>query len=345
MALEREGSNGETDADMNYINGGGSAVSQSQDHGMEQIGWMAFQHGKGSIGGDLYQASITESVVTDNPSTGGIAFCAGFTDPPLFFSNMATHHGGDSAEVRLSRGVTADDAAVFIEEESCTDDETTHLEEVVAYFAFQRDSAHKIRARTQAPANVPPVSEAVVCDNSAAGPAELCCGDMTMQVCIDCWNRQGVPPPTGTSCTERATTTFNAMNDVCCSGKKGCDTGAFPTSCSADCAGLWMPIWQDCGAMVEQMFATAPQMASSIGRFSDACEARFLGSGSGRCDDDYWHAGLQMILQKCGIGQPQESRQHLQGSFPETCETDCKRIFEPFYEEYDQKAPLAPLTR
>ena len=41
----------------------------------------------------------------------------------------------------------------------------------------------------------------------------------------------------------------------------------------------------------------------------------------------------------------QESRQHLQASFPETCETDCKRIFEPFYEEYDQKAPLAPLTR
>ena len=244
VALERD-----TDTDEN-----GGGVANSRDHGIEAIGWAAFQHGKGSIGGDLYQASITESVVTHDPSTGGIALCAGFASPPLFFGNMATHHGSDSAEVRLSGAVTADSASVYVEEETCNDDETDHVPEVIAFFAFQRSSAHKIRARMQAPAAVPPVSEAVVCENKVTGPGSVCCGDMTNQACIDCWGRQGVAPPTGTTCTERATTTFATMNDVCCDKKAKCDTGAFPTSCSTPCAALWMPIWEQCGGVVESMY-------------------------------------------------------------------------------------------
>ena len=35
--------------------------------------------------------------------------------------------------------------------------------------------------------------------------------------------------------------------------------------------------------MIEQMFASTPQMASTIGAFSDACEATYFGSGGGAC--------------------------------------------------------------
>ena len=92
--------------------------------------------------------------------------------------------------------------------------------------------------------------------------------------------------------------------------------------------------------MIEQMFASTPQMASTIGAFSDACEATYFGSGggacplvasssfgrhcltrcrriAGRCDDDYWRAGLQLITQKCpspGVNQVYQAG-HLSGNF------------------------------
>jgi hypothetical protein len=352
VALERE----------NRVGGDGGAVADSAEHGIESIGWVAFTHGKGSIGGDLYQASITENVVTHDPQTGGIAFCAGFTQPPLLFGNMyvfaivharrekmpasasnfasslprcrATHHGTDSSEVRLSRGVAVDSAAVFIEEESCSDDEVEHVPEIIAYFAIQHGS-HKIRARTSAPPNVPPPSEMVVCENAAAG-GELCCGDLTDPQCAECWNlhhQNGAGAAnTATTCTERATSTFNSMNAVCCADPKDCQTGRFPSDCPADCASLWIPIWRDCGAQVTSMFAGSPDMASSIGGFSHACETTFFGNGDGRCDDTYWNAGLQLIGQNCngpnGLAFFVQGG-HLQGAFTDTCSPTCRSIFEP----------------
>ena len=286
----------------------------------------------------MYQASITGNVVTHVPASGGIAFCAGFTDAPALFGNIATYHGADSSELRLSRGVTPDDAAIFVEEESCTDAEVVHIAEVVSYFAFQQHTAHKIRARTQAPANVPVVSETPVCANQATGPTAVCCSDMTDQVCVDCWGRQQQPPATATTCSQRSTLTFNSMNTVCCSGKAGCDTGAFPTRCSDDCAALWMPIWQDCGAMLTSMFAGSPDMAASIGPFSDTCETTFFGSGSGRCDDTYWQAGLQIITQVCpNPGSQVLQGAHLAGPFPSTCSPQCSAVFLPFFEECETK--------
>ena len=118
--------------------------------------------------------------------------------------------------------------------------------------------------------------------------------------------------------------------------------------------------------MIEQMFASTPQMASTIGAFSDACEATYFGSGggacplvasssfgrhcltrcrriAGRCDDDYWRAGLQLITQKCpspGVNQIYQAG-HLSGAFPETCEPACKALFEPFYAECEPRHPAA----
>ena len=52
-----------------------------------------------------------------------------------------------------------------------------------------------------------------------------------------------------------------------------------------------MPIWEDCGGVIDQMFSQSPTMASTIQAFTDACEVSYFGSGSGRCDDDYWRSG------------------------------------------------------
>ena len=88
---------------------------------------------------------------------------------------------------------------------------------------------------------------------------------------------------------------------------------------------------------------------------------------AGRCDDDYWRAGLELITQKCPNPYAQVNHplpvpafvccritltvclqfhltaDHLSGAFPETCEPACKALFEPFYAEYEATCrPLAP---
>ena len=52
------------------------------------------------------------------------------------------------------------------------------------------------------------------------------------------------------------------MRDSCVTGahpsfccRKACTGDTFPTTCNDDCAGLWMPIWADCGARLSEMFA------------------------------------------------------------------------------------------
>lgn len=260
----------------------------------------------------------------------------------MLFAAMATHHGSDSAEVRLASGISPTGAQVFIEEESCSDDEVEHVAEVVAFLALER-GPHKIRAMThEAAAGSYGASDPRTCDNEPPSNA-MCCQDMLDRTCQECWSRQRQPPATGQSCSDRAQTTFNEMNTICCP-KKGCTDGTFPSSCDADCAGLWMPIWESCGGMIEQMFASTPQMASTIGAFSDACEATYFGSGGGRCDDDYWRAGLQLITQKCpspGVNQVYQAG-HLSGNFPETCEPACKALFEPFYAECEDRIAAEP---
>ena len=80
------------------------------------------------------------------------------------------------------------------------------------------------------------------------------------------------------------------------------------------------------------MFAGSPDMASSTGGFSHACEKTFFGNGDGRCDDTYWNAGLQLIGQNCngpnGLAFFVQGG-HLQGAFTDTCSPTCRSIFEP----------------
>ena len=118
-------------------------------HALEHIGFMAFQHGVGALGSDIYQAGNTPAAVTMDPY--GIAFCAGFTLKPLFFAGMASYNGWDPTQLRMSSDVTTTSAHVFCQEETCTDDEVAHVAEVISYVAIEHNGAHKIRAFAQAP--------------------------------------------------------------------------------------------------------------------------------------------------------------------------------------------------
>ena len=37
------------------------------------------------------QADMTDNRVSSDPTSGGIAFCSGFTAPPLLFANLMTY--------------------------------------------------------------------------------------------------------------------------------------------------------------------------------------------------------------------------------------------------------------
>ena len=166
----------------------GSATASGSAHGLEAVGYMAFQHTNSdgdTIGGDLYMADQTDMTVTSSPTSGGIDFCVGFTQPPLLFAAIATYSGSDSAELRLSVPTTAGQSAVYIEEEGCSDTETDHIAEVVSFFAISHSANHKIRATSQAPivsgAGTPSYTwnpSTPGCGAATVGPAS--CGERTV---------------------------------------------------------------------------------------------------------------------------------------------------------------------
>ena len=150
-------------------------------HGTESIGWIAIQHGQSTLGGDLYQADMTADRVTHEQSSGGIQFCSGFTQKPLFFSQIVTYDGGDPSHLRLAQPVSTEQANVYVEEVTCNSDDNNgaHTTEIVSYLAIEHSPAHKIRATAQAPSegtqhnngNIVP-GEGVDCTEGSAEPGD-----------------------------------------------------------------------------------------------------------------------------------------------------------------------------
>eukprot|EP01045_Picozoa_sp_COSAG04_P000894 COSAG04_NODE_26_length_37184_cov_14.641149_14_plen_525_part_00 len=93
-------------------------------HNTEMFGYFAVPRGVGSTGFLTYEAIVTPNEVTEQPYD--ISFTAGFTAPPSVFANMATIHGTDPSQMRLTGLPTTMGATMFIEEETCTDAEMTH---------------------------------------------------------------------------------------------------------------------------------------------------------------------------------------------------------------------------
>ena len=100
------------------------------------------------------------------------------------------------------------------------------------------------------------------------------------------------------TCFTAIQNSLDDINTICCAekgacpgGKDGVGSGAgFPTSCSSDCAALWVPIWNVCSSYITSLFAATPEMASSVAPFSEACDATVYGD---TCTASFFTEGMQ----------------------------------------------------
>ena len=99
------------------------------------MGWVAFEPASGNFGTRDFEAGHTPQEVTHDPYT--ISFRKPFVNPPRFFARMATYAGTDSSQVRTDGAPSANEVAVHVEEEECTDAEMNHVEEIIDYVAFE----------------------------------------------------------------------------------------------------------------------------------------------------------------------------------------------------------------
>eukprot|EP01052_Picozoa_sp_SAG31_P009528 SAG31_NODE_502_length_14826_cov_5.474299_8_plen_824_part_00 len=118
----------------------------SEPHGTETVGWWAMIEGSGHIGAKAYTAGVTPQSVRHETYT--IVFGSPFHTTPRFFANMATYGGTDPSTVRLAPSlhpVTVSNAHVFIEEDTCLDEETNHVEERVGYIGKKNISSELVK--------------------------------------------------------------------------------------------------------------------------------------------------------------------------------------------------------
>lgn len=104
-------------------------------HANESISWIAVEEvGVGTFNdGSQYESSQTGENVRHQSYNG--TFSATFNAPPAFLAAMQSFVGGDVSTVR-SRGLTANDFIINIEEERSFDNEISHVYESVGIFAM-----------------------------------------------------------------------------------------------------------------------------------------------------------------------------------------------------------------
>jgi hypothetical protein len=280
-------------------------------HGMESIGWIAFQHASDSLGGDMYMADTTGPTVSSVVTSGEINFCSGFfSAPPLFFASIATFNGHDSAALRLNNRTSSTMATVYVEEETCTDTEQVHVPEDVNFLAIEWPRGHKIRATNRAP----PRGGAATAGGSGLTPgASTTCSDpTTTSSCTTtaCWQAADQ-----NYCAASVTGTMTQINDLCCRHHGDCQNG-FPIACSNACAGLWMPIWEVCDDYLLGLF---PTQQSQLTSFSDQCDAQLYGTGAtSTCTAGYYQQGVVRMGTACA------------GAAGGACSATCRGFLEAF---------------
>jgi hypothetical protein len=112
-----------------------SAVSNVHVHGQELVGWLAITAGSGMLGSIRYQATTTNADVYEAPYD--ISFSTGFTSGPRLFGSISTWNGHDACSLRADP-TTSQDGTVYLEEETCADDEVEHPNpEAISFFALE----------------------------------------------------------------------------------------------------------------------------------------------------------------------------------------------------------------
>jgi hypothetical protein len=107
--------------------------SLSDGHMDESIAYVAWEPSSGTVDGITYGIGKTGNDV--NHSFHTIQFTTDFKGPPVFFADMQTANGPDTANVRWQN---KDEYAieVQIDEEQSQDDEIDHTTEAVGCMAF-----------------------------------------------------------------------------------------------------------------------------------------------------------------------------------------------------------------
>lgn len=108
--------------------------ANSQAHGTETIGYIAWKPGSGVINGRAYQVGMTGAVVNHNFTF--ISF-SGFTTLPAFLADMQTFNGDDPCNLRW-QNKSETGIEVKVAEEQSYDQETTHYNaENVGHLAIE----------------------------------------------------------------------------------------------------------------------------------------------------------------------------------------------------------------
>ena len=123
------------------------------------------------------------------------------------------------------------------------------------------------------------------------------------------------------SCTNWLADVAETLTATCCSDVR-CD-GGVPTSCSPSCAVVWTPFSKACSIFLDGNF-------KQFRGFSAACEERQFGSVAGRCDHDFWTAGLQQVFAACCNPRELSCGRDIT-KLPRSCSLACQPVFEEFY--------------
>jgi len=104
--------------------------SSEQQHVFETVAYLAWEPSSGEWNGIKYEVGTTADEVTHQGTD--IAYLGTFDAPPLFFADMQSTDGADTANLRW-RNKSAASIEVWVDEEQSRDNETRHTTETVGY--------------------------------------------------------------------------------------------------------------------------------------------------------------------------------------------------------------------
>lgn len=109
-------------------------------HANETVHYVAWEPGKGVIGGVEFEA-VTGSLVAG--SWSAVRFQGAFQQQPMVLADLQTTANSDAAALRLRQKATTTGFLVKVEEEQSLDLETAHPAEQVGYLALAQPQGHR----------------------------------------------------------------------------------------------------------------------------------------------------------------------------------------------------------
>lgn len=105
-------------------------------HVAEDIGWIAFADGAGTIDDVAYEVGTTDATFGRDIET--LNFDQAFAGAPGVVTSLSSYNGADPAMLRFA-AIEADGVDVTVQEERSLDNEMYHVDEAISYFAFAEE--------------------------------------------------------------------------------------------------------------------------------------------------------------------------------------------------------------